>query len=103
VDGEEPCVAEAPSREQRTGRHRHEPRGGEGAARGRGEARVATTWVCRLPNDGGIRPGVKIDVGGGGRPGEKGGNPGGFRASKGGLRAKGSSCMHLCAHVLRHL
>jgi hypothetical protein len=82
VDGEEPCVAEAPSREQRTGRHRHEPRGGEGAARGRGEARVATTWVCGLPNDGGIRPGIKIDVGGVGR-GKREGTPGDSGLPKG--------------------
>jgi hypothetical protein len=93
VDGEELCVAEAPSREERTGRRRHESGGGEGAARGRGEARVAVIWACGLPNDEGIRPGVKIDVGF--RPGEKGGNPGGFRASKGGLnvpRAPTESC-----------
>jgi hypothetical protein len=76
VDEEEPCVAKAPSREERTGRRRHESGGGEGAARGIEEA-------CGLPNDRGIRPVVKIDVGV--RPGEKGGNPGGFRASKGGL------------------
>jgi hypothetical protein len=81
VDGEEPCVAEAPSREERTGRRRHESGGGEGAARGRGDARVVVTWVCGLPNDEGIRPGVKIDVGF--RPGEREGTLGDSGLPKG--------------------
>jgi hypothetical protein len=55
----------------------------EGAARGRGDARVAATWVHGLPNDERIQPGVKIDAVV--RPREKRGNPRGFRASKGGL------------------
>lgn len=52
MDGEEPCVAVVPSREERMGRYRHESIGGEGSTRGKREATVATTWVCGLPNDG---------------------------------------------------
>jgi hypothetical protein len=64
-------------------RRRHESGGGEGAARGKGEVRVAATCVFGLPNDGRIRPRVKMDVGG--RPGENGGNPVGFLFPKGPL------------------
>jgi hypothetical protein len=56
-----------------SGRRRHESEGGEGAARGKGEVRVAATWVFGLPNDGLILPGVKMDVGV--RPRENGGTP----------------------------
>jgi hypothetical protein len=85
VDGEEPCVAKAPSREEKTGRRRHESGGGEGTTRGKWEVRVAATWVRGLPNDERIQPGAKNDVGM--RPGENGWIPRGYWAPKGALRA----------------
>jgi hypothetical protein len=76
-------VAKAPSREEKTGRRRHESGGGEGTTRGKWEVRVAATWVRGLPNDERIQPGAKNDVGM--RPGENGWIPRGYWAPKGAL------------------
>jgi hypothetical protein len=75
VEGEEPCMAEAPTAELR---------GGEDSAQGKEGARVAAAWASGLPNDGTNPPGAKNDVGV--RPGVNGGIPVGFWAPKGALR-----------------